>query len=187
MAENIESEDVPSAEEAEVETPEAELQEDTDWKAEAIKARRIAARYRNQAIKAKEAKVEPTTPEPSKKPEDTTLLQKSYLRAAGITHAEDVELALKTAKKWGIEVDELVDDDDFKSKLEKQQTARANASATSRISGSPGTQSATKTPAYWLAKGTPPTAEDIPDRKERAAIVRAFMKGGGKGKTFYND
>jgi len=185
-----ENEAVPAAEEVvEEETPEAELQEDTDWKAEAIKARRIASRYRNQAIKAKEVKVEaPKVEAPTQKPEDNGLLQKAFLRSEGIKTPKEIELALTTAKKWGMEVDQLVDDEDFKVKLEKLRTAEANIAATSRIKGSPGSQSAVSTPAYWLAKGTPPTAADVPDRKVRAQIVREFMKNAGtNGKKFYND
>src|SRR3990167_6650213 len=56
-------------------------------------------------------KTKETTETPQTKPTDTGLLQKSFLRAAGISDAEEVELALSTAKKWGVEVDTLVDDD----------------------------------------------------------------------------
>ena len=125
---------------------------------------------------------------PKTKPEESGLLQKSYLRAAGISDAEEVELALSTAKKWGVEVDALVDDEDFTAKLEKLRTSKANALATSNVRGGPSAASAKNTPDYWLAKGAPPSASDVPDRKTRAKIVRALMaKAGTNGKTFYND
>src|SRR3990167_5880328 len=58
-----------------------------------------------------------TTKTPEKtKPEEFGLLQKSFLRSAGITAEDEIELAKVTALKWGIEVDKLVDDEDFKIK-----------------------------------------------------------------------
>lgn len=121
-------------------------------------------------------------------PDQSGLLQKSYLRAAGITAPDEVELALSTAKKWGMEVDTLVDDEDFTAKLEKVRTAKTNATATSNIKGGVGSQQAKNTPEYWIAKGTPPSAQDVPDRKSRAKIARAMMKNAStSGKVFYND
>ena len=131
---------------------------------------------------------ETATETPQTKPTDTGLLQKSFLRAAGISDAEEVELALSTAKKWGVEVDALVDDDDFKAKLEKHRTAKANSLATSNIRGSAGETQAKNTPEYWISKGAPPSRTDVPDRKTRATIVRAMMKNASTdGKKFYND
>lgn len=179
----------PAAVEAdEQETSEEELVDTTDWKAEALKARRIASRYRNKVTKLTETKVEPESKtQETAKPEDNGLLKKAFLRSAGITHAEDVELAISTAKKWGMDVDALVDDPDFRVKLERQQTERSNALATSNLKGGSGDQSAKSTPEYWKAKGTPPTPQDVPDRKLRAKIIRGMMdseKGRGK---FYNE
>lgn len=131
---------------------------------------------------AKETKETPqTTPE-------VGLLQKTYLRAANITADDEVELALELSKKWGLEVDKLVDDEDFQVKLEKLRTSKANAEATSGIRGGGGTQSAKATPEYWIAKGTPPSASDVPDRKTRAKIARAMMANAATGgKKFYSD
>ena len=115
-------------------------------------------------------------------------LEKMTLRQAGITHEEDMELARKTAQKWGMDVDDVIADEDFKTKLERQQTNRSNALATSDIKGGAGTQQAKNTGAYWQAKGKLPTPAEVPDRKVRAAIVREMMKNAGTGgKTFYNE
>lgn len=130
---------------------------------------------------------ETATETPQTKPAELGLLQKSYLRAAGITDAEEVELALSTAKKWNVEVDALVDDEDFKVKLEKLRTTKANALATSNIRGSEGTTQAKNTPDYWISKGTPPSASDVPDRKVRAKIARAMIANAKGGKKFYNE
>ena len=134
-------------------------------------------------------KANDTSKETSKtKPEESGLLQKSYLRAAGISDPEEVELALSTAKKWGVEVDTLVDDEDFKVKLEKLRTTKTNAVASSNVRGSASTTNAKNTPEYWIQKGTPPTPTDVGDRKTRAKIIRAMMENASTGgKKFYNE
>ena len=126
------------------------------------------------------------TPKDSPKP-DINLMQKAFLRTAGIVDADEVEEALKTAEKWGIEVDALVDDDDWKVKLDKIRTTKANTEATSDLRGSGNQSTAKNDPAYWIAKGTPPTPEQVPDRKIRSKIVRAFLSSAKDGKKFYND
>lgn len=128
-------------------------------------------------------------------PEDNTKLSslqerldKQALKAANITHEDDVELARKTAAKWNMDIDEILDDEDFKAKLERQQTNRANIEATAGVKGDKGgSGSAKNTPEYWIAKGVPPTPDQVPDRKTRATIVRAMMADSKQGKTFYND
>src|ERR1051326_923101 len=137
--------------------------------------------------KAQESKPEvkntPTTNQP-----DNKLLQKSFLRAAGITDAEEVDLALSTAKKWGVEVDSLVDDEDFQAKLNKLRTTKANRAAVADVKGSNGTSNAKLDPSYWVGKGTYPTSQDVPDRKARVAILSALHKNAtGSGKIFYNE
>lgn len=164
-----------------------ELQETTDWKAEAQRFKGMASRYRSKFLKATEKKAEPTSKSEDTKPADTSLLQKSFLRAAGISHADDVELALKTAKKWGVEVDQLVDDDDFQAKLEKQRTARTNQAAATHIKGDGSGSSSAKGADFFIARGAPPTREEVPDRAERAKIARAMMGSTKNTKKFFND
>lgn len=172
-----------------VETKDEEGNDTTDWKAIAMKrdkeARGIAQRLKTKQEKAKE-KAEPEKKE-EPKPEEFGLLHKSYLRAAGITAEDEIELARDIAKKWGMEIDKLVDDDDFKAKLEKLRTSKANADAVSNIKGGQGTSQAKNTPEYWIAKGTPPSMTDVPDRKTRAKIARAMMDSAKNSKKFYND
>ena len=124
---------------------------------------------------------------PKNQPEDFGLLHKSYLRAAGIVAEDEVELARDIQKKTKMDWDKLVDDDYFKAKLEGLRTQKSNELATSNIKGGTGDSQAKNTPEYWLAKGAPPTAEQVPDRKTRASIARAFMASAGSGKKFYND
>jgi len=124
------------------------------------------------------------------KPDESKLIErieKVSLRQAGIDHPDDIELARQTAKKWNMEIEDVLLDDDFKVKLERQQTGRANTIATSGVKGGAGQSQAKNTPEYWVAKGTPPSATDVPDRKTRAKIVRAMMTATNTSKTFYND
>ena len=132
------------------------------------------------AVKKEEVKVE-------NKKSDEGLLQKTYLRAAGIVAEDEVVLAVETAKKWGVEVDKLVDDDDFKVKLDKLRTSKANANATANIKGGGGGIEAKNTPEYWVSKGVPPTRDEVPNRKTRVKIARAMMANSKSGKKFYND
>jgi len=125
---------------------------------------------------------------PQTKTEEFGLLQKTYLRAASITDEDEIELAKETSKKWGIDVDKLVDDEDFKIKLKKLRDAKANSIALDVKGGSAPSSGAKNTSQYWNQQGTPPTAKDVPDRKVRAKIVREMLdnqkNAGGK---FYND
>lgn len=122
-------------------------------------------------------------------PDAPDLSEKAYLRAAGITDAEEVVLAFKTAKKFGVSIDQIVDDEDFKTKLEKHRATKANEQATSDIQGSGNAQGTNQTVEYWKAKGTHPTPSDIPDSKVRRGIVRELLESAksGSGKKFYND
>lgn len=114
-------------------------------------------------------------------------LDRMALRQAGLNHPDDIELAQKTAKKWGVDIDEVLTDEDFKVKLERQQTGRANVDATSDIKGSGTASKAKQDPAYWIAKGVPPTAQDVPDRKVRAQIARAMLGAAKNTGKFYNE
>lgn len=124
------------------------------------------------------------------KPDENRLLdriEKFALKSANISHPDDVELARNTAKKWGVDLEDVLNDEDFKVKLERQQTSRDNLAATSKIRGGAGTSQAKFTPEYWIAKGVPPTVADVPDRKTRVTIAKAMMANTKTGKKFYND
>lgn len=131
------------------------------------------------------------TPKTNSNPEENNpliaKLERLSLKTAGITHPDDVEFAKETAKKWGMDIDELIIDEDFQVKLAKNQNARENVQATSGVRGQAGSSQAKFTPEYWIAKGTPPSANDVPDRKTRAKIARTMMASAKSSKTFYND
>lgn len=133
---------------------------------------------------------EETVKETSTQSDNNPLLErieKMAIRQAGITEQEDIDLARNTAKKWGVDIDEVLTDPDFQAKLQRQQDARANSIATSNIKGGAGTSQAKNTPEYWIAKGIPPTPSDVPDRKTRVKIARAFMDSSKNSKKFYSD
>lgn len=155
-----------------------------------LEEKAIQSRERNRLLRQELAKLRNQSApkqEAEKKSDDFGLLEKSFLRSAGITAEDEVELARTTAKKWDMPIDKLVDDEDFKTKLEKMRTQKANELATSNIKGSGGKGQAKETLEYWVAKGTPPSREDVPDRKLRAQIARSMMANAKSSKTFYND
>lgn len=124
---------------------------------------------------------------PPKTNTDNGLLEKAFLRSAGLTKQTEVDLALSTAKKWNQPIDELVNDPDFLVKLQGLRDQEANVNATSNIRGGSGDSQAKYTAEYWQAKGTYPTAQDVPDRKVRAKIARAFMSSAKEGKKYYSE
>ena len=161
----------------------------TEWET----ANQTLGSLKRQVKDLTKSKDEPIVTPKETKPDDTALLQKLErisLRQAGLSHQDDIELARNIAKKWGMDIDEVLTDEDFKAKLERQQTARNNTVAVSNIRGGGGITNQDKnTPEYWMTKGTPPTATDIPDAKVRRPIVRAFVRqiSAGGGTKFYNE
>ena len=159
---------------------------------ELIETRATLGSLKRELKDAKKAAEEATktkdTPTKETKSDDYGLLQKGYLRMSGITAEDEVELALSTAKKWGVEVDKLIDDEDFQVKLKKVRDAKTNATATQGIKGETGSSQAKNTTEYWKAKGTPPTPADVPDRKLRQKIVSEMTNSArNKGTKFYNE
>lgn len=137
--------------------------------------------------KAMESKGNEEAPKSQK--EEFGLTEKAFLRSAGITDADEVELAKGLSKKWGMDIDALVDDEDFKAKLEKVRNTKANAKATNVEGGNGSSGGAKNSIDYWSQKGDLPSSKDVPDRATRAKIHREMAqrsRGGGGGK-FYNE
>lgn len=167
-----------------VETKDEQGNDTTDWKAIALQNQGIAKRLKTKIAKMAEKPQEA----PKEVRSDDSLLSKAFLRSAGITKREEVELALSTAKKWGVDIDQLVDDEDFQAKLEKLRTSQANVAASANVQGDKTGTPVKETADYWVAKGTPPTPVDIPNRETRTKIIREMMKlADTGGKKFYND
>jgi hypothetical protein len=161
----------------EEETPEAELTDDTDWKAEAIKARRMASRYRNQAVKAKEVKVEKpaeSKPEAAIPSQEAGKLDQNaldYLDAKGITEQEDIDIIEAVAKRTGKTAGEALKDDYVVSKLsankQKREVQNATPSSTRR-SGQAQTDSVEHALAEYERSGKLPDSFEL-----RTKVVEA--------------
>lgn len=134
-------------------------------------------------------KKEKTKPK-AEKPDDKLLekLDRLTLKASSISEQDEIDMALRWKERTGLDLDEILSDDIFQAKLkdlrDKKSIEQATASAGK---GGGGTNQAKNTPEYWIAKGVPPTAEQVPDRKARATIARAMMSASKSSKTFYND
>jgi len=116
------------------------------------------------------------------------LLEKSYLRSADIVGEDEIELVKKLMEETGKEIDMLIETKYFKSELEELRSRKATEKATSNVRGGRGETKASETPEYWIAKGVPPTAEQVPDKAARVKIVRAMMANASTGgKKFYNE
>ena len=119
----------------EEETPETELSAETDWEAEAKKARGIAQRLRTKLTKATEKKVEKVEPkvEPVKETQKTGELDETaldYLDLKGITDQEDIDLIQSVVKKTGQTVRQVLKDDYVSAKLTSNKEAREVKAAT---------------------------------------------------------
>ena len=133
---------------------------------------------------------ETETPEKTK-PDDALLqrMEKIAFKQHDIYHEDDIELARKTAKKWDMDIEDVLGDEDFKVKLEKQQTSRSNVLAASGKGGANHGTNVKNSPEYWLAQGRPPTAEEVPDLNVRSEILGALMEAAKKGDNskFFQD
>lgn len=110
------------------------------------------------------------------------------MQVAGIQADDEIKLAKDLQAETGLPMDKLLNSKYFKSELEDLRTANANAEATTGIKGDKSSAgNAKNTAAYWIAKGEHPTREQVPDRKVRAEIRKAFVdkESGSKGR-FYN-
>jgi len=184
-----ENETKPEVEETEEET---KTEGDVNWeeRAKKLEAKATANREKRKEEKANyekqiaDLKAKDTSQD--KAQPDFELLQKTYLRAAGISAEDEVELALTTSKKWDMALDKLADDEDFKIKLENLRQKKANATATADIKGESGSKTEGGPKDYLDGRALP---EKSPaNRKLRANIAREMVKKEGKGAIrFYND
>lgn len=143
-------------------------------------------REKKEWTKAQTSKTEETPQKTNS--DDPDKITRFGLRAVGYAK-DEIDLALATMKKWGLQdAEELIDDPDWTQKLERHRTQKSNEAAASNIKGDKSGGQAKDTPEYWLAKGAPPTPDQVPDRQARAKIARAFMaQGKNNGKKFHND
>jgi len=104
---------------------------------------------------------------------------KAYLKASGIA-ANEFDFVKKEMKASGIaDVDELLDNDYFKSKLEKHREVSKTQEAAPSGKRSGGV--ATNSVDYWLAK----PFEEVP-KEMRTKVLNARVEREAKGSQFYN-
>ncbi|PJC41173.1 MAG: hypothetical protein CO041_05935 [Candidatus Pacebacteria bacterium CG_4_9_14_0_2_um_filter_40_15] len=160
-----------STEEATEETQETqETQEEEQgveyWKAEALKNKAILERNKNKE------------PKEEKKSDGFGYDVKAYLKASGIK-ADEFDFVKEELKRFGGDIDGLIDNDYFQAKLEKQRAIKQTAEATP--TGKRTGNSATDSTDYWLNK---PFAE-VPKEMRRQVLI-AKEKKEGSGSHFYN-
>ncbi len=155
-----------STEETTEDTQEEEEQGVEYWKAEALKNKAILERNKNKE------------PKEDKKSDGFGYDVKAYLKASGIK-ADEFDFVKEELKRFGGDVDGLIDNDYFQAKLEKQRAINktADATPTGKRTGNAATDSAD----YWLNK----PFEEVPANLRRQ-VLAAKEKKEGSGSHFYN-
>ena len=172
------------------------LDDSTDWKAKAeeLEQKRredgIKQRERTKALKkeleeAKKAKESKDKPQ-EKESAELDWGQKAFLKASGLTTAEEMKLAHTFGKRNELDLDAVLEDDDFKAKLERHRTTKANELAAEGKSGRGGAGAGgQRSVEYWLAKGEHPPKELGKELAEK--YVEARRSKGKSTAMFYND
>lgn len=149
------------------EETETETQEETDWKAEALKYKAILDRNKNKSDKA------------PNKSNDFGYDVKAYLKASGID-ATEFDFVKQEMKEAGIkDVDSLLGNKYFQSRLEEKRELAKTAEATPTGKRTGGV--ATDNVDYWLSK----PIEEVPAQHRRAVVNAKLERENNKSK-FYN-
>ena len=118
----------------------------------------------------------------SKKSEDFDYGQKAFLTANGIKSKEEREFTQKIAKQTGLELEDLIEDDYFQSKLsdfrEKTNTKNARPTGSGRSN-----KAYIDSVEYWISKKELPPASEVELRRK---VVNARLKKEGAKGVFYN-
>ena len=145
-----------------------EVEETTDWKAEALKYKAILDRIKKKGDTA-----------PKTKSNDFGYDVKAYLKASGITENE-FDFVKAQMKESGLkDVDSLLGNSYFKARLEEHRELEKtkDSAPKSRRSGGVATNSA----EYWASK----PIEEVPMDMRREVVNFKLKKDQNKGK-FYN-
>lgn len=143
--------------------------DDKDWKAEAAKWRDIAQRN-------KDKKTDTTK---TSKSDEFDYGKKAFLTANGIKGSKEIDFVKEEAKKSGLELDELLENEYFQSKLAKFRALNKTADATIKGKDSKGVQ--TDSVEYWMNK----PIEEVP-HELRIKVVNAKLKQDQSKGMFYN-
>ena len=145
--------------------------DDTDWKAEALKARGIAKRNATRLEKLKKAaqtKVETATPPVKKKEKEEKdgfdYAEKAYLRSSGI-HADEYDLVMEVMRSTGKSLDEVLEAKYFQAELKERREAKEtkNAIPAGSKRAAPAARDSVE---YWIAKGELPPRDQVELRRK---------------------
>jgi hypothetical protein len=170
---DTQSQDVESKEETSEETTtqtETTSNEDAkDWKAEALKYKAILDRNKNKPEKKSE----------SKKSDDLDYGAKAFLTANGIKGTKEFDFVKDEMKKSGEELENLLENDYFQSRLEKFRNLNKTTEAIPK--GSKRAGITTDSVEYWMTK----PIEEVP-HEMRIKVVNARLKQDESKGKFYN-
>ena len=142
--------------------------DDTDWKAEALKYKAILDRNKNKPQK-----------ENDRKSDDFGYDVKAYLKSSGI-QSNEFDFVKQELKQSGMkDIDALLDNDYFKSRLEKHRAITRTAEATPKGTRNGGVP--TDSVDYWMTKDI----KDVPADMRIKVVEAREAKERSKG-VFYN-
>ena len=174
LDENKINEEVETKDETEEETSdqsESESKEDDkDWKAEALKQKAINDRL-NKRMEKPEYK--------ASKSDELDYGKKAFLTANGVKGTKEFDFVKDELKKSGMDLEGLLENDYFQSRLEKFRALNKTAEATIKGKDSKGVQ--TDSVEYWMNK----PIEDVP-HEMRIKVVNAKLKQHESKGKFYN-
>ncbi len=147
-----------------------ETQDETDWKAEALKYKAILDRNKTKEKKA---------PAKSKQSDDFDYGEYAFLAQKGIESDADVAFVRESMKDSGKTLRETLNASWFKAELTERQAIAQTAKAVPKGRGANGT--AIDSVDYWLGK---PIAE-VPVEM-RGKVVNARLAKENSGGKFYN-
>jgi hypothetical protein len=174
-----------------VETPEEDESDDVDpserikqLEADVAKYKRIAKRNANKPTESDSEEKE--VPKNNKKPEDLDYGQKAFLRSWDIKGADEVALVKDWVRRTGEELDSIVEDDIFQSRLAKLREARASTEAVPKGKGRTQQTATVDDVSYWQAKiaAGQATMHDVPDVALRRKVLNARIEQEQRGNRF---
>lgn len=147
-------------------------QDDIDWKAEALKNKAILDR-----LNKKKSSEKPTAKKSNNN--DLDYGQKAYLAASGIKGSKEFEFVQEELSNSGLDLDGLLENDYFQSRLEKFRSINKTKDAipSGNRSGGPAVDST----EYWMSKPIEEVPKDMRAKVVNAKLHKEKVKG-----VFYN-
>jgi len=121
-------------------------------------------------------------PAKASKKSDFDYGEKAYLASLGIKGTAEIELAKKLQKQTGLDLDSLVEDTYFQSKLTEFRELKATSNATPTGSKR-SNNSSIDSVEYWIAKKELPPVSEVELRRK---VVNARLQKDASRGVFYN-